>query len=174
MAMPGIGDERALARDRLLGWGVRLQPILPGLDLGQDIALDVGEHGRDLARVSGIDNLAQDLTIALTTMLGSDVFNTSFGFDGLNALADEVDPVLVRERVRIGVIRVLNNDPRVRRIVDVKLLDNRLGTDNPAAADVDREEALRIDPRTLWIRVGFETIAGDPLTVDLGRLDANG
>jgi hypothetical protein len=94
-----------------------------------------------------------------------------FGFDGLNALADETDPILVRERVRIGVVKVLRNDPRILRIVDVKLLDNRLEAENPSG---NGDEPIQIDPRTLWIRVGFETVAGDQLTVDLGRLGANG
>lgn len=169
-----IGDELQALRERLLGWGLRCEPVLPGIDLGQDILLSVGPNGRDLARVAGLDNLTQDLTLALTTLLGSDVFNTAFGFDGLNALVDEVDPVLVRERVRIGVIKVLRDDPRIRRIVDVKLLDNRLEPNNPAGLDGDGDEPLQFDPRTLWIRVAFETVAGDQLTVDLGRLGANG
>lgn len=165
-------DEERVTRERLLGWGIRCRPVLPGIDLGQDIELAAGPNGRDLARVAGMENLSQDLTLALTTLLGSDVFNTGFGFDGLNALVDEVDPVLVRERVRIGVIRVLENDPRVRRIVDVKLIDHRLEASNPGAGG--GFEPIDIDPRTLWIRVGFETIAGDRLTVDLGKGGGNG
>jgi hypothetical protein len=160
-------------RQRALGWGVRCDPVAPGVDLGRDLAMTVREGRRDLALVGGVANLAQDLAVALTTLLGSDPFNTRFGFDGLNALAEETDPVLMRERVRIAVIRVLRDDPRVARILDVKLIDHRLSARNPGpagAADAgDLAEPIAVDPRTLWVRVGFETVAGDRLSLDLGK-----
>ena len=71
--------------------------------------------------MDGVDNLAQALAIALTTPLGGDVFNIDFGFDGLNAMTEESPPVLVQERIRIAVISLLQKDPRVGRIVDVRL-----------------------------------------------------
>jgi hypothetical protein len=107
-----------------------------------------------------MDNLTQDLSIALTTLLGSDVFNTRLGFDGLNALVDETDPVLARERVRIGVIQVLRNDARVRRIVDVKLAGGQL--ELPSAGS-----------RQLDITVTFETVAAEQATLALGKVIPN-
>ena len=101
-------------------------------------------------------------SIALTTRLGDDLFNTDYGFNGLNALAEETNLVLMRERLRIAVIQVLRKDPRVRRIVDVKLGDGRL--DAPVAGNV----------RDLEVRVVFEAISGDQLTVNLGRVTSNG
>lgn len=153
--------ERELLRKRALGWGLAAEEVFPGLDLGRDISLVQGPNGLDFARVSGMDNLAQSLKIALTTCLGSDIFNTDFGFDGLNALAEETNPVMVRERVRISVIQLLRKDPRVRRIVDVKLGDDRL------EASVTRD-------RMLDVRVVFEVVSGDQLAVDLGRVITNG
>src|SRR5689334_4444568 len=114
MTMTDPERERELLRQRLLGRGMACSPV-SGADLGRDLTLVSGPRGVDLARVSGIDNLGQSLQIALTTLLGSDVFNTDFGFDGLNALATETDPILVRERLRISVVQVLRRDPRVRR-----------------------------------------------------------
>ena len=72
-----------------------------------------------------------------------------------------------RERVRIGVITVLDRDPRVHRIVDVNLDDGRLDPAGPA--DDATREALRRS-RTLAVNVQFETVAGDVLAVDLGVL----
>ena len=152
MADPAL--EREILRRRLLGQGLAC-PQVSNDDLGRDLALVVGPNGLDLARVSGVDNLAQGLRIALTTLLGSDIFNTSFGFDGLNALATETDPILLRERLRIGIIQTLRKDPRVRRVVDVKLGDDRL--DAPVAGT-----------RELDVRVVFETVTGDQATADLG------
>jgi hypothetical protein len=99
--------ERTLLRNSLLGWGLAAQPTQPNVDIGRDIELVDGPNGRDLARVIGMDSLVQDLSVAFTTVLGADVFNTAFGFDGLRALVEETNPILVRERVRISAIQVL-------------------------------------------------------------------
>ena len=152
--------ERELLRERALGWGLACEEVMPGVDLGRDINLIEGPNGLDFARVSAMDNLAQTLKIALTTCLGSDIFNTNFGFDGLNALVEETNPVMVRERVRISIIQLLRKDPRVRNIVDVKLGDDRL---DPS---VTRD-------RLLDVRVVFEVVSGDQLTIDLGRVIPN-
>jgi phage baseplate assembly protein W len=178
--------ERQLARDRMLGWspacepldqvggatGGPLQTLTGSGDLGRDLRLALGPNGRDLARVRGLDNLGQSLAIALTTLLGSDLFNTEFGFDGLNALVEETNPLLVRERVRVSVIQVLRRDPRVRQIVDVKLQDGRLDpTGGTQSSGNDPEEAARQRlSRTLGVRVAFETITADQASIALGSI----
>jgi phage baseplate assembly protein W len=164
-------------RRRILGWGLDCDPIYPGLDLGQDLKMTIGPNGKDFARIEAMDNLSQSLEIALTTLLGSDIFNTQFGFDGLNSLVEETNPVLVRERVRIAIIQVLRKDPRIRRIVDLKLLDARLDSPNVSVDEnLSLEERLE-RWRTLEVRVVFETISGDEtsisLGVNLGRVTAN-
>ncbi len=139
-------------RRRLLGWSIACEPIFPGLDVGRDLVL----AGGDLARDESIDALGQSLALALTTARGSDIFDTSFGFDGVNALAEESDRLLARERVRISVIRVLQADPRVRQIVDVDLDADRLGS------------------RRLNVTVAFETVSLDRTTINLGSVVPDG
>jgi phage baseplate assembly protein W len=154
--------ERKLIRRRLLGIGLACQPIAGGVDIGRDIVLVASGTPavRDLALVEGMDNLGQSLAIALTTPLTGDVFNVDFGFDGLRAMAEETTPIMVQERVRVGVITLLKKDPRVRRIVDVRLQDGRLV--DPGA-----------NTRQLDVRVVFETITADTTTLDLGKVLAN-
>ncbi|HEY0987407.1 MAG TPA: hypothetical protein VGD80_10165 [Kofleriaceae bacterium] len=137
-------------RQRLLGRGLKLVALG---DLRCDLAIAKG----DLAQVQGIDNLAQALAVAVATPLGGDVFNTDFGFDGLNALADETLPVLQRERVRIAIVQLLRKDARVTRVVDVRLVDGRLDAPTTGAA------------RQLDVRVVFEAISGDRLTLSAGN-----
>ncbi|MGV9818740.1 hypothetical protein [Nocardia xishanensis] len=156
MSSPQTDSER-LARQRILGWGWRCDPIFPGVDLGRDLRLRSGPAGVDLDVVVGVDCLAQDLSVALTTLRGSDVLNTTFGFDGLAALAEETAPVLVRERLRVAVAAVVARDSRVRRVIDVEFEDTRLGAPQPGS-------------RELGIRVTFETLTNDRVTIDLGRL----
>jgi hypothetical protein len=163
--------EQDLRRRKLLGTGLACRPVDSGLDIGRDLALSRGPGGLDLAVVDGMDNLTQCLEVALTTVLGSDVFNTEFGFDGINALVEETDRLLLRERVRVSIIRLLARDARVRRIVDLKLLDGRL--DAPQGGG-DADSASRLDRwRTVDVQVSFETVAGDQALVDLGRVVPN-
>lgn len=159
--MPSV-QEIELLRKRALGWTIACPPVMPGLDLGRDLLVAAGPNGIDFARVEGIEALTQSLSLALTTLFGSDVFNASFGFDGLNALADESNPVMVRERVRVGVIKVLRRENRVRRIVDVNLSgDGRLEPPPPGS-------------RVLDVRVVFEAISGEQVDVSLGKAAGNG
>jgi phage baseplate assembly protein W len=142
----------------LLGRGLRCDTVV---DLGRDLRLRRTNAGLlDLDFVEGVDNLAQGLAIAVTTPLGGDVFNVDFGFDGLNALADEQLPVLQRERIRVAIVTLLRKDPRVARIVDVKLLDSRL---EAPAASASRE---------LEVRVVFETLTSDRLALIAGTAGA--
>lgn len=146
--------ERRLLRRRLLGFGPACE-LISDADVGRDLRLAANAEGSlDIAMVEGIENLGQSLAIAVTTPLGGDPFASGFGFDGLNAMAEETDPVMVRERVRVALVQVLRKDPRVRRVVDVKLEDERL---TPATAG----------NRELDVRLVFEAISGDQAALDL-------
>jgi hypothetical protein len=158
-------STRQLIQTKLLGWGPAAAALFPGEDIGQDVEFADG----DLALVSGMDNLGQDLTLALTTALGADPFNVNYGFDGVNALVDEQNAMIARERVRISVIKLLTNDPRVRRILDVKLLDGRL---DPLSAEMG-PDAQPPAWRVLNVRVAFETVTGDQSALALGEVKFN-
>ena len=150
-------QERTLLRRQILGWGLACELVDGSVDIGRDLVLAVSAAGRDVALVEGMDNLTQVLKTALTTPLGGDVFNVDFGFDGLNALAEETVPVLVQERVRVAIVTLLKKDPRVRRIVDVTLEDGRSRTRAAAARELD-------------VRVAFETASADTATLALGKV----
>jgi len=169
--------EARLARDRLLGWSLSCPLIEPGARLGRDLELTNGEHGLDLERVRGMDALTLALSIALTTLRGNDVFNVDFGFDGLNALVEETDPLLARERIRVAVAQLLGREPRVKNILDIKLVDGRLQlTDEATLLDTSTEEdrlaALRA--REVSIGMSFQTISGEQTRLDLKTVGING
>jgi phage baseplate assembly protein W len=144
--------QKNVVRRRLLGRGLALTPAG---GLGRDLVLRA--DGTDLAMVDGVDHFANVLATAVLTPLGGDVFNNDFGFDGLNALAEETTSALQRERVRVSIVTLLRKDRRVSRIVDVKLIDQRLEAPTTGAA------------RTLDVRVAFETVSGDQLTLSAGN-----
>ncbi len=147
----------ALLQARLLGWAPLTEPT--GEGLGRDLVLARTAGTLDLARTTPIQSLTQALVHALTTRLGDDVFDVRFGFDGLDAMAEEHDPLLVRERIRIAVIQVLRREPRVRRILDVRLDGGGL-SDPPGAGDV----------RELQVAVAFEATSGERVHLNLGAI----
>ncbi|HEX8067508.1 MAG TPA: hypothetical protein VF520_13400 [Thermoleophilaceae bacterium] len=164
--------DTELQRREALGWGLacpRIDPSGRTADpLGRDLVLAGGAgRPRELAEASGLENLAQSLEMALTSLLGADPFDVGFGMDGLSALAEETDPVLSRERVRMTVIDVVRRDPRVRRIIDLQVGDEA-GSTVPGDPDADAEERSRLLRRgTLSVRVTFELITADRVSLDL-------
>lgn len=173
--------ELTILRRRLLGFSLLCAPTQGPLDLGRDLVLAPSgdRRTRDFALIEGMDNLGQALTVALTTPLTGDIFNVDFGFDGLNAIAEETVPIMAQERIRIAVITLLQKDPRVRRIVDVKLQDGRLN--NPNARRTRPRSPSRTDNplcspaiRELDVKVVFETVSRDLRTLDLGKVVPNG
>jgi hypothetical protein len=153
---------------RTLGRGLACVVVDRGQDVARDLVLTAGPVV-DLAMVDGIANLDQCLEIALTTALGSDVFNIGFGFDGLNALVEETNPALIRERVRVAVINVLSSDSRVRSITDLNV-DPTPGASGPDLTLAERIEAWR----SLNVAVAFQAITGQQATVTVGKVNAGG
>jgi hypothetical protein len=135
-------------RDRaVLGRGLALRLVEGG-----EPALDLAWSGTGPAMVEGADNLAQDLAVAVLTPLGSDQFDTGFGFDGLRVLSLALGPQLRDQLLRAAVIRTLLADARVADVVDVVL--------DPL--DGERRQVIRATVRTV---LGVEV----PMT--LGQVD---
>jgi hypothetical protein len=153
---------------RTLGRGLACVEIQPGEDVGRDLTLTTGPWV-DLVMVDGIENVDQCLAIALTTALGSDVFNTGFGFGGLNGLVEETNPTLVRERVRVAVINVLSNDSRVLSITDLNV------DPSPTASATDLTLTDRIDAwRSLKVAVAFQAVTGHRAVITVGKANTGG
>jgi phage baseplate assembly protein W len=112
---------------RYFGTGIRLTSVAPD-SIGVDVVLEPGPHGTDLASVSGIANLAQDLQVALLTPTGSDPFNVVFGFDGLRVLSDDMSPPMTTEMLRLAVLKTVSLDNRVRRVLDVRMEETEPGS----------------------------------------------
>jgi hypothetical protein len=158
--------RREAVQRRLLGWGLSCPLIFPGTDIGRDLQIVNG----DFEQVSGTANLEQDLQVALTTLLGSDLFNVGFGFDGLRAIAEETNYLLIRERVRIAMIQVLKRDNRIARILDVKIEDGRGQLDRPIMNSTDAPLGVR----QLDVHVTFETISGDETQLGITKVTTHG
>lgn len=149
MSTPDI--EGGVTARALLGHGLALEPTGPG-SLGLDLVWHDGPGGSVLATVQGVDNLAQDLTVALLTPTGTDPFNVGFGFDGLRVLTLDTPPALTQELIRLAVIRTLTADSRISEVLDVTL--------EPAGPD--RRQRVTAQART---------VLGDALQLTLGEVE---
>ncbi|MFW5845072.1 MAG: hypothetical protein ACOCXJ_02490 [Planctomycetota bacterium] len=135
-----------------LGRTLALEDIAPGQAIGMDLAWSDGPGGRDLELLGGAEALAQDLAVAFQTPRGDDPFHAAFGFDGLQALTAELDPLLREEFLRLAVLRTLQDDRRVRRVEAI-----RLRTEADRSTSITAEIRLA-DQRT----VSIDLITPDP------------
>lgn len=146
---------------RLLGWGPAFVSTGAEEDIGQDIAFADG----DIALVSGMDALTQDLRLALCTGLGTDPLNQAFGSDAFAAMFEESDPMMLRERIRVAVIRVLQSDARIRRIVEVSIDGEARPFAGPSGAGSAAERTT-----ALSVVAVFETVLGEYATIAIEGL----
>jgi hypothetical protein len=125
-------------------------------DLGRSLALVDGDlvlKDGDLVDVAGVGNLVQALTLRVLTPLGSDQFNTGYGFDAENVFTQPANARTVRDLITLNLVRTLSTDDRVREIRDVVFLD-------PAEAHRRRSWTVEVtiltidnQPQTLTLRL---------------------
>jgi phage baseplate assembly protein W len=150
--MTGTRDLREDLANRYFGKGMRLTHVAPD-SLGVDVVWEQGPSGRRLAVVVGGDNLGQDLRVALLTVTGSDVFNVPFGFDGMRVLTEGTEPALVAEMLRLSVLKTVALDPRIRRVLDVRMKETEPGS------------------RRWEVEAELQTVLGEVLTLVLGTVN---
>jgi phage baseplate assembly protein W len=110
--------------------------------LGHSLLLADGDlvmrDGR-LAEVAGRDNLVQALTLRLLTPYGSDPFDTGYGLSAGEALTGPQSPRMVRELLRLEIVRTLAADPRVAEVLDVRFAPVEHTARRAWEAEVDLE-----------------------------------
>ncbi|NRQ31932.1 hypothetical protein HII36_08775 [Nonomuraea sp. NN258] len=104
---------------------------------------------RTLALTEGAAGLAQALELRVLTPLGSDVFNTAYGFDA-TVLTGPADAATMRELLRLSLVRAVAGDARVREIREIGF------TGTPGRRSWTAEISLVTadgEPRALRLRV---------------------
>ncbi|MET9894365.1 hypothetical protein ABZZ47_29925 [Streptomyces sp. NPDC006465] len=149
------GQVGADVERRWLGHGVALRPTSPD-GIGHDLVFAEGPDGRDLARVEGGENLAQDLAVALLTAPGTDPFHLRFGFDGLQVLTQGLTPPMALEMLRLSVLRTVAVDSRVAEVLDLTLTEMPPGS------------------RRWQVDVVLRTVLGNVLQSTIGEVTADG
>ncbi|MDJ0343463.1 hypothetical protein QMK19_18090 [Streptomyces sp. H10-C2] len=135
---------------------------------GRGLRLDDGDlvlGGGQLLEVEGIANLTQALTLRILTPFGSDRFNTRYGLDLTQAFTEPSGVRMVKELVKLNLVRTLAADPRVSEVRQVVF------DDDPGRPAADPDALTRVRAahhRRLWsVEVDLDTVAGTRLTLDV-------
>jgi hypothetical protein len=110
-----------VATDQRFGYGLAL--------VDGDIAFDVvSAPGAPTSRlapreVAGTANLMQALVLRVQTPFGSDRYNTTYGLDVRQAFTEPGTVRVIKDLIRMNLVRTLGTDPRVRDVRDVQFED---------------------------------------------------
>jgi hypothetical protein len=85
---------------------------------------DLVMQDRSLVEISGQNNLLQALVLRILTPFGSDIFNTSYGLDIREAFTKPNSVPIVKELIKLNLVRTLGMDSRVRDIRDIIFEDD--------------------------------------------------
>jgi hypothetical protein len=119
-----------------------------------------------LVEIAGRENLMQALVLRILTPLGNDPFATTYGLDVKHAFTQPVATHVVKELVKLNLVRTLSTDPRVSEIRDIVFPDDpEHVAANPA---LDAEAArLRRQSRLWRVEVTITTVDDSTQTLDL-------
>jgi hypothetical protein len=124
-----------------------------------DLVLSAGV----LAEVDGTANLAQALTLSVLTPWGTDLFNTRYGLSAASAFTRANDLRMVKELLRLELVRTIGADPRVSDIRSVLFDDDpEYLAAHPGSAAANAAARLR---RSWTVEVDIETITGSGATL---------
>jgi len=130
---------------------------------GRALLVDDGDlvlEGGKLVEVAGIANLVQALSLRILTPIGSDRFNTNYGLDVGQAFTEPNSFRVVRELLKLNLVRTLTADPRVGEVRRVTFDDDPERT----AADPAGARTARIS-RKWTVVVDLDTVAGAAVTL---------
>jgi hypothetical protein len=151
-----------MADDATFGHGLAL--VDGDLVLDDDAASGL----RRLRAIAGRPNLLQGLQLRVLTPFGSDPFNVTYGLDVRQAFTRSGSARMVKELIKLNLVRTLGTDPRVHDVREV------LFTDDPAYAERHPEVSagtLKAERRRrLWqVEVILDTADGEAtLSVAVG------
>jgi len=130
-----------------------------------DFAIKAGADGlADLPLIAGKAELAQGIQILVGTNLGSDIFNTSFGFDLIKTLATPTSFPRMQQLIRMCVVKALSQEPRIRQITAIAFVsDPEWLTIHPQFTAADQQAQLleQRQSRKWSLDVRFDTRLND-------------
>ena len=130
-----------------------------------DFVLAAGDGGfLDLATITGKDELVQGIQVLVGTNLGTDIFNTAFGFDLVNTLAAPKSFSQVQQLIRLCVVKAFSQEPRIRQITAIAFVnDPAYLTLHPEVTPADQKKLIQQQraSRQWSLDVEFDTRLND-------------
>lgn len=145
------------------------QPTKPSA-LGRSLRLvegDLSFTDNDLSTIAGRDNFLQAMQVMIETPMGSDIFNVSYGFDLINSIGTPQSISLIKEMIRLNIVKSLSIDDRVREIKEILFNDEpRFFEVNPEYDPEESRQARKLSRRWQAVVV-LRTVSEDDVALSL-------
>ena len=127
------------------------QPSILGRSL-KIIDGDLDFAGRDLTLITGRSNFLQGTQMMIETPFETDIFNVNYGFEILNVLSLPENIRMIKELIRLNIVKSLSLDDRLREIREIVFNDEpRYFELNPKADREPAQDARKNSRQTISI-----------------------
>ena len=138
--------------------------------LGRSLRLvngDLAISDSDFAAIADRDNFIQALQVMIETPMGSDVFNVSYGFDLLNSISAPQSVSLIKDLIRLNIVKSLSQDDRVREIKEIAFGDEPRFFEISPEFDPEESRRLRKLSRRWQAVIVLQTITEGDVVLSL-------
>lgn len=145
------------------------QPDKPSV-LGRSLRLangDLAINDNDFAPIVDRDNFIQALQVMIETPMGSDVFNVSYGFDLLNSISAPQTVSLIKDLIRLNIVKSLSHDDRVREIKEIAFGDEPRFFEISPEFEPEETRRLRKQSRRWQAVIVLQTITEGDVVLSL-------
>ncbi len=140
--------------------------------LGRSLRLIDGDLplNGDFTVVAGQENFLQGMRVMIDTPFASDIFNVTYGFDLIAALSSANPPAVIKEFIKLNLVKSITTDSRVRDITDIAFDDELHFYELSPGSDPDAADLARRTSRQWQAIVVINTISGSAATLTLQGL----
>jgi hypothetical protein len=121
----------------------------------------------DLVMTVGRDNFLQSLQVMIETPFATDIFNVNYGFDLLSMFESPHSVRLMKELIRLNIVKSVSRDDRIREIKEVVFDDDRRFFEILPDQNADESRRRRKTERRWQAVVVLETISEGEVALKL-------
>jgi hypothetical protein len=124
----------------------------------------------DLEMIAGRENFFQGIRAMIDTPFASDIFNVRYGFDLLSCMAAPQSPTVVKQLIKLNIVKSLSTDNRIRQIEEIVFDDELRFYELSPGSDPDATRKVRQASRQWQAIVLVQTVQEGGVTITLGGL----
>lgn len=121
----------------------------------------------DFTTISGRDNFLQAMQVMMETPFGTDIFNVNYGFDLMNSISQPQSVRMIKELIRLNIVKSLSIDNRVREIKEVVFDDDPRFFELDHQSNPEESRRTRKAERRWQAMVILETISEGEVALKL-------